>query len=124
VAEDDPDMAHVISFLLRRQGYHVDVVNDGREALRRVSAGEGFDLILLDVMMPYLSGLHVVREIRALPEWERIPVVMVSGKGAEADVVVAIEAGADDYIVKPFRPKELVARVRGLLQRRRRGQVA
>lgn len=125
VAEDDADMAHVISFLLRREGFHVDVVNDGREALRTLAEGASYDLIVLDVMMPYLSGLHVVREIRALPEWKTVPVVMVSGKGSESDVVTAIEAGADDYVVKPFRPRELVARVRGqLLKSQRAGRVA
>ncbi len=126
VAEDDPDMAHVISFLLRREGFHVDLVPDGREALRLIADGSHYDLVLLDVMMPYLSGLHVVREVRGLPGWEQTPIIMVSGKASEADVVVAIEAGADDYVVKPFRPKELMARVRGLLQRHRHaaGRVA
>ncbi len=91
------------------------MVDDGREAVRRVNAEPPPDLVLLDVMMPFVSGFQVVRAIRDEPSWRRIPVIMVSGKGSEQDVVNALSAGANDYLTKPFRPRELVARVRALL---------
>lgn len=117
VAEDDVDMAYVLEFLLSREGFRVDLVSDGRDAVRRVESEPAPDVVLLDVMMPFVSGFQVLRAIREEPSWRGVPVVMVSGKGSEQDVVNALTAGADDYLTKPFRPRELVARVRGQLAR-------
>jgi DNA-binding response OmpR family regulator len=119
VAEDDRDMSHVLEFLLTREGYSVHLARDGREAIRALEQ-EPFDMVLLDVMMPFASGLQVVRQLRQTAGWEDVPVLIVSGKGAEGDVVNAIEAGATDYLTKPFRPRELVARVRAQVARTRR----
>ncbi len=119
VAEDDDEMSHVLDFLLRREGFHVRMVRDGRDALRVIATEDPCDLVVMDVMMPFASGLQVVRELRQNPAWALVPVLMVSGKGAENDVVAALRAGADDYLTKPFRPRELVARVRAQLARQR-----
>lgn len=112
-------MSHVLEFLLTREGYSVHLARDGREAIRALEQ-EPFDMVLLDVMMPFASGLQVVRQLRQTAGWEDVPVLIVSGKGAEGDVVNAIEAGATDYLTKPFRPRELVARVRAQVARTRR----
>lgn len=119
VAEDDSDMAFVLQFLLRREGFEVEVVADGKAAVERISSGPPPDLVILDVMMPFVSGLQILRTARTTAGWEAVPVVVVSGKSSERDIVAAIEAGASDYLTKPFRPKELVARVHGLLNRAR-----
>lgn len=122
VAEDDADMSFVLEFLLRREGYEVELLRDGREAVARITSGLPVDLIVLDIMMPFVSGLQILRTVRTTPGWEVVPVVIVSGKSSEADVVAAIQAGANDYLTKPFRPKELVARIRGLLVRHLAGR--
>lgn len=118
IAEDDVDMAFVIEFLMRREGYDVEVVADGRRAVERVRLGNPVDLLILDMMMPFVSGQQVLRTARTTAGWESVPVLVVSGKSSEADVVAALEGGATDYLTKPFRPKEFVARVSGLLTRR------
>ncbi|NKB88591.1 MAG: response regulator [Acidobacteria bacterium] len=117
VAEDDPDMSHVLEFLLSREGFSVRLAKDGRDALRAIAVEDPFDLVILDVMMPFASGIQVVRALRQQAGWRDVPVMMVSGKGSESDIVAAIEAGASDYLTKPFRPRELVARVRAQITR-------
>lgn len=120
LAEDDAEMAHVLEFLLGREGYRVELVRDGQAAVDRILSGRPVDAAVIDVMMPFVSGLQVVRTLRETADWEDVPVIVVSGKSSETDVVRAFDAGADDYLTKPFRPKEFVARVRALLERRRR----
>jgi len=117
VAEDDVDMAYVLEFLLSREGFQVDLVGDGRDAVLCIESEPAPDVVLLDVMMSFVSGFQVLRAVRDHPGWRSVPVVMVSGKGSEQDVVNALSAGADDYLTKPFRPRELVARVRGQVAR-------
>ncbi len=124
VAEDDVEMAHVFRFLFEREGFDVHVVRDGREAVECIRKAPPPAFVLVDVMMPFVNGFQVVRTLRESSSWASVPVIMVSGKAAEEDVVEAIEAGADDYVTKPVRPKELIARVRGLLQRRSASRVA
>lgn len=119
VAEDDRDMSHVLDFLLTREGFSVRLVRDGREALRAIAEEDPCDVVVLDVMMPFASGIQVLRALRQTPGWSGVPVIMVSGKGAETDVVRALEAGASDYLTKPFRPREFVARVRAQVVRSR-----
>ena len=119
VAEDDRDMSHVLDFLLTREGFSVRLAPDGREALRVISEEDPYDVVVLDVMMPFASGIQVVRALRQTPGWADVPVIMVSGKGAESDVVLALEAGASDYLTKPFRPREFIARVRAQVVRAR-----
>lgn len=112
-------MSHVLDFLLTREGFSVRLARDGREALRAIAEEDPCDVAILDVMMPFASGIQVVRAIRQTPAWSNVPVIMVSGRGAEGDVVRALEAGASDYLTKPFRPREFVARVRAQVGRSR-----
>lgn len=113
VVEDEPSFVEALSAGLRREGFALDIARDGREALDRFKACEP-DLVLLDVMLPRLSGLDVCREIRSI---SNVPIVMVSAKGEEIDAVVGLEVGADDYVPKPYRFRELVARIRAALRR-------
>jgi DNA-binding response OmpR family regulator len=116
VVEDDPTLRSTLAFNLTREGYKVLTARTGPAALDVVNArGDELSLILLDVMLPELSGLHVLREIRQRYD---IPVLMVSAKGEEQDKVDGLELGADDYVVKPFSLRELLARVRATVRRR------
>jgi len=112
-------MSHVLDFLLTREGFSVRLARDGREALRAIAEEDPCDVVVLDVMMPFATGIQVVRTLRQTPGWSNVPVIMVSGKSAEGDVVRALEAGASDYLTKPFRPREFVARVRAQVVRAR-----
>lgn len=113
VVEDEPSFVEALSAGLRREGFALDIARDGREALDRFRACEP-DLVLLDVMLPRLSGLDVCREIRTI---SNVPILMVSARGEEIDTVVGLEVGADDYVPKPYRFRELVARMRAALRR-------
>lgn len=119
VVDDDETVAEVVSRYLRREGFAVDVVTDGRVAVERALADPP-DLVILDLMLPGIDGLEVCRRLRALAP---VPVIMLTARGQESDRVVGLELGADDYVAKPFSPKELVARVRAVL-RRARGPLA
>jgi PleD family two-component response regulator len=116
VADDDRDIARFVELNLSLEGFDVEVVHDGAEALRRATENPP-DLIVLDVMMPAYDGVEVVRRLRAQAATAAIPVVMLTAKSLSADKVVGLTAGADDYIVKPFDTLELVARVRTTLRR-------
>jgi len=116
VVEDDPDIVELLVHYLTRDGWHVDAIDDGRRALERVEA-TGYALVILDLQLPELDGLSVCAELRRNPRTRQVPVVMLTARGDEADRIVGLEMGADDYIVKPFSPKELVARVRALFRR-------
>lgn len=119
VVEDDEHLAELLKFLLLRQGYEVHLCSDGRAALAFFQACERAPcLILLDVMLPFLDGFELVRAIRATPMLAEVPVVMLTAKNMEGDIVRALDAGANDYIAKPFQPNELMARVRRYLKAR------
>jgi two-component system response regulator MtrA len=113
LVEDDPSIREVTAIGLRNAGFAVDTAADGREGLDRFER-EPFDLVLLDVMMPRMDGLEVCRAIRRT---STVPVVMLTARADTLDVVVGLEAGADDYVRKPFEVAELVARVRAALRR-------
>jgi two-component system response regulator RegX3 len=113
VVEDEASFADALTVGLEREGFRVSHAADGAEALRRFAA-DAPDLILLDLMLPGLSGLDVCREIRAV---SAVPIIMVTAKGEEVDAVVGLEVGADDYVTKPYRLRELVARMRAVLRR-------
>jgi DNA-binding response OmpR family regulator len=115
VVDDDPTVADVVGRYLVRDGHTVECVHDGYEALRRV-AEEPPDLVVLDLMLPGMDGLEVCRRLRA--RWP-IPVVMLTALGDETDRLVGFETGADDYVTKPFSPRELALRVRSVLRRSR-----
>lgn len=115
LAEDDPAIAEPLSRALEREGYTIDVVTDGPSALRTASDG-GVDLLVLDLGLPKMDGLEVCRRLRAAGR--EIPVLMLTARTDEVDFVVGLDAGADDYVAKPFRLAELLARIRALLRRR------
>ena len=117
VVEDDPDIAELVRYNLVREGYHVKVVTDGARAVRQI--GEELpSLVILDLMLPGMDGLEVCRHLKRTDRTRGIPVLMVTAKSAEADVVLGLELGADDYVTKPFSPRVLVSRVRSVLRRR------
>jgi len=119
VVEDDPDIVELIDHYLTAEGFEVESTADGRRALERLRA-ETFGLLILDLQLPGLDGLTVCAELRRDKRTSALPIVMLTARGDEADRVVGLEVGADDYVVKPFSPKELVARVRALLRRAER----
>ena len=121
VAEDDRDIADLVAHYLTRAGWRAHIAISGDEALasaRRTPA----DLIILDVMLPGLSGLEVCRALRADTKTAAIPIIMLTARAEESDRIIGLEIGADDYISKPFSPNELVARVRALMRRSKRGE--
>ncbi|CAM3066378.1 MULTISPECIES: MtrAB system response regulator MtrA [Tsukamurella] len=113
VIDDDPALAEMLTIVLRNEGFDSTVVGDGTQAL---SAAREFrpDLVLLDLMLPGMNGIDVCRVLRADSS---VPIVMLTAKADTVDVVLGLESGADDYVIKPFKPKELVARVRARLRR-------
>ncbi len=113
LAEDDESFVDALVIGLSREGFDVTVARDGNEALRLFASVEP-DLVLLDLMLPRLSGIDVCRSIRAQSS---VPIIMVTAKGTEIDTVVGLEVGADDYVAKPYRLRELVARMRAVLRR-------
>ena len=113
VAEDEESFVEALTLGLKREGFLVEVARDGEEALKKFELVRP-DLLLLDVMLPRRSGLDVCREIRAK---SKVPIIMVTAKSTELDTVVGLEVGADDYVSKPYRMKELVARIRAVLRR-------
>jgi two-component system alkaline phosphatase synthesis response regulator PhoP len=119
IVEDDPDIVELVAHYLRAEGWAIDSVANGKEALLRLQT-DSYQLLILDVQLPGLDGLSVCTEVRKAESTRHLPVVMLTARGDESDRVVGLELGADDYIVKPFSPKELVARVRALLRRTER----
>jgi two-component system alkaline phosphatase synthesis response regulator PhoP len=116
VVEDDADIVELVTHYLEREGFAVESVGDGRTALERLRA-TAYDLLILDVQLPGLDGLALCAEARRDKRTRAVPIVMLTARGDEADRIVGLEMGADDYVVKPFSPKELVARVRALFRR-------
>ena len=115
VVEDDADIGKLLRWVLEREGFEVTLIADGGDAVKRVGDGRPTHLVLLDVMLPHASGHDILRAIRANAEWKAVPVVMLTAKSQEADVVKALDTGANDYMVKPFQPAELRARIRRLV---------
>ena len=113
VVEDEPMVAEVVERYLHREGFDVDVVQDGREALTAVDE-KSPDLIVLDIMLPGVDGIEICRHVRAR---SAIPIIMLTARGEEVDRLLGLGLGADDYVVKPFSPRELVARVKAVLRR-------
>lgn len=117
IVEDDPDIRELLRFNLERAGYNLFLAEDGEKALT-LARQHSPDLILLDLMLPGVDGLEVCRTLKMDPELQRIPVMMLTAKGEEMDRVVGLELGADDYVVKPFSLREVVLRIRKILDRR------
>jgi two-component system phosphate regulon response regulator PhoB len=117
VVEDEEEIQELIIYNLSKEGFRTSAVTSGEEALKRARA-ERLDLILLDLMLPGMDGLDVCKALRKDEKTQTVPVVMLTAKGEESDVVTGLELGADDYIVKPFSPKVLVARIKSVLRRK------
>jgi two-component system response regulator RegX3 len=114
IVEDEPSLSEPLSFLLRREGYDTEIAADGREALVAFDRDPA-DLVLLDLMLPGLPGTEVCRELRTRSS---VPIIMLTAKDSEVDIVVGLELGADDYVTKPYSTRELLARIRAVLRRR------
>jgi two-component system alkaline phosphatase synthesis response regulator PhoP len=116
VVDDEEDLLELVRYNLVKHGYQVECVGTGEDALKSARR-EPPDLIVLDLMLPAVDGLEVCRRLKSEPKTRDVPIVMLTAKGEDADVVAGLERGADDYIAKPFSPKVLTARVRALLRR-------
>lgn len=114
LVEDEPDLADPLAYLLRREGYEVEIAEDGPGALTSFRE-RGADIVLLDLMLPGMPGTEVCRQIRSS---SAVPIIMLTAKDSEIDIVVGLELGADDYVTKPYSTRELLARVRAVLRRR------
>lgn len=117
-AEDDEHLACLLDILLERQGYNVVPVNDGSVLLDSIKEGLPTDLVLLDIMLPIVDGYEIIRQMRSLPDWRDVPIIILSSIDSEEEIVRAFKAGANDYITKPFQPMELLARIENQLGRK------
>lgn len=115
VVEDNEHTAYMLEFLLQRSGYDVLVAQNGRDAQDILRNVRPVDLIVLDLMLPYVSGYQILLDARESPEWRDVPILVLSAKVLEMDVTRALDQGANDYVTKPFRPQELLARIRRLI---------
>ena len=116
VVDDEEDILELVRYNLAKEGYHVTVALTGEDAIKKAQS-ESFDLIILDLMLPGIDGLEVAKRLKNSPNTESVPIVMLSAKGEETDIVTGLELGADDYITKPFSPRIMIARVRAALRR-------
>ena len=116
VVEDDPDIVELITHYLKGEGFDVEALADGAEAYNRLKEAM-FDLLVLDLQIPGMDGLSLCAALRRDPDTESLAIIMLTARGDESDRIVGLEVGADDYVVKPFSPKELVARARALFRR-------
>jgi DNA-binding response OmpR family regulator len=116
VIEDEKDIQELLQLYLKREGYEVQIARDGEAGLRKASQ-EHHDLVLLDLMLPRVDGLEICRNLRSRPQTADLPIIMITAKAEEADRIVGLEMGADDYITKPFSPREVMARVKAIFRR-------
>ena len=116
VVEDEAALVTLLRYNLEREGFRVAEARDGEEAMLQI-AEQMPDLVILDWMLPLMSGIEVCRQLRRLPETRRLPIVMLTARGEEGDKLRGLDAGADDYVTKPFSPSELIARLRAVLRR-------
>jgi len=116
IIEDDKDIVELVRHYLEKENFVLKDSSDGFSGLKKAKA-ENFDLVILDIMLPEMDGLEVCKELRADPKTSSTPVIMLTAKGEETDKIVGLEIGADDYLTKPFSPRELVARIKALLRR-------
>jgi two-component system phosphate regulon response regulator PhoB len=120
IVEDEADLAELISYNLRKAGMETEICKDGSSGLRRALESVP-DLVVLDLMLPHVSGLQIARQLRTSPKTAQTPILMLTAKAEEVDQVAGLEVGADDYVTKPFSMKVLIARVEALLRRARAG---
>lgn len=112
IIDDDEDLVFLLRLLLLRDGFTVYTATTGREAKEFIASSKPTDIVITDLMLPYVSGFELIMEIRQNDQWANVPVVVLSGKGTERDAVMALNLGANDFVAKPYRPQELSARVR------------
>lgn len=124
IVEDEADLANIVAFNLEQEGFRPRVVSTGAEALEQIRGGMPPDLVVLDLMLPDISGTEVCRQLRQGSDTRRIPVLMLTAKTDPIDRVVGFEVGADDYVTKPFSVRELVLRIRAILRRTESGTPA
>jgi DNA-binding response OmpR family regulator len=116
VVEDDAIISYLLNFRLEREGFDVTLAADGQQACEYLETMTPPSLVLMDVMLPYLDGFELITRLRDKAEWDDVPVIMLTSKSHEQSIVRALDAGANDYVLKPFRPDELMARLRRLLR--------
>jgi len=116
VVDDEADLVELVSYNLKKEGFSVDSALDGETALAKIKK-DRYDLVVLDLMLPGIQGIELCRILRNDPKTEALPIIMLTAKGEEVDKILGLELGADDYITKPFSPRELVARVKAVLRR-------
>jgi phosphate regulon transcriptional regulator PhoB len=116
VVDDETDILELVSYNLKKEGFSVESASDGETALAKIRKGE-YDLVVLDLMLPGIQGIELCRILRNDPKTAGLPIIMLTAKGEEVDRILGLEMGADDYITKPFSPRELVARVKAVLRR-------
>jgi len=116
VVDDEADIRELLTFNLEQEGYQVEAAENGEQALQALRSHR-IDLVLLDLMLPGLPGLELCKQLKRSSSLETIPIIMISAKSSETDVIVGLELGADDYITKPFSPKEVVARIKAIFRR-------
>ena len=115
IVEDDEQIAFLLQFIVEREGFRVLLARDGRAAQKLIDESVPPALSMLDVMLPYVDGFQLIAHIRAKPAWRDSPILMLTAKSQEGEIVRALDAGANDYLVKPFQPNELKARIRRLV---------
>ncbi len=118
VVDDEPDLLDLVLYNLKKEGFQVDSATDGEKALGAIRKGN-YDLLILDLMLPGIQGMELCRILRNDPQTSALPIIMLTAKGEEVDRILGLEMGADDYMAKPFSPRELVARVKAVLRRSR-----
>jgi phosphate regulon transcriptional regulator PhoB len=116
VVEDEADLVELISYNLKKEGFAVDTAFDGEAGLAKIRKDK-YDLVILDLMLPGIQGVEICRVVRSDPKTASLPIIMLTAKGEEVDRIIGLEMGADDYMTKPFSPRELVARVKAVLRR-------
>lgn len=116
VVDDEPDLVELVKYNLTKEGYSVEYAESGDKALKKIRA-ENYDLIILDLMLPGIPGLELCRILRKDEKTAKIPVIMLTAKTDEVDKILGLEMGADDYVTKPFSPRELIARIKAVLRR-------
>jgi two-component system, OmpR family, alkaline phosphatase synthesis response regulator PhoP len=117
VVEDDDQIAHILRFILEREGFDVHAASDGRAAEQLIDSLAPPAIVTLDVMLPHADGYELLARIRARAGWAAVPVILLTARSQEKDIVRALDQGANDYLIKPFKPDELRARVRRLVKR-------
>lgn len=116
VVEDEKEIADLIAYTLEKENFQIDIAFDGNEALKKLKENQ-YDLLILDLMLPHIQGLEICRFVRNHPSMKKTGIIIVTAKAEEFDRVIGLEMGADDYVTKPFSPRELIARVKALLRR-------